>query len=235
MNVVFGSAFEESMEDLYFGQQSMLILDFHFAERRPVNIADTHGEISIDTLNQISILFNGFLIHVECIYLCSNEANVIKYLKSLPSQSYIQLLIRDVRAENDGQLTSSVNRIQSTCSNCRIFYLPNVTDKASRQSKAKINKLCESIFKETAVLQCFEEKSIQRNLEHLLDKTEKQIVEQDKTFIERIRPVLINGKIDDYPLYCLFMDMCKKRSEIAKMDPYGRDFRSENSTNLMIN
>jgi GTPase SAR1 family protein len=227
VNALFESNFEESMEDPYFCATVDVDFGFHFVERRPVNIADAHGEISIDTLNQISMLFNGFLVHIEWTYLCSNQANVIKYLTSLPSQAYIQLIIRDVRSENDSKLKSSADAIRSTCPSCQIFYLLNVADKSSLQNRTKIKKLRESIFHDAAKLRCFDEKSIQERLEKLLDNTEKQIIEQDKVFIERIRHVLVKGKIEDYPLYSLFMNMCKKRLEVAKIDPYGRDFQSD--------
>jgi hypothetical protein len=227
INAVFESNFEESMEDPYFYATVDVDFGFHFVERRPINIADAHGEISIDILKQISMLFNGFLVHVESTYLCSNQANVINYLTSLPSQGYIQLLIRDVRSENDPKLKSPVDAIRSACSSCQIFYLVNVADKSSLSNKTKIRKLRESIFHDAARLRCFDETSIQERLEKLLDNTEKQIIEQDKAFIKRIRHVLVEGKIEDYTLYSLFMNMCKRRLEVAKIDPYGRDFQSD--------
>ena len=227
INAVFETNFEESMEDPYFCATVDVDFGLHSVERRSANIADAQGEISIDTLNEISMLFNGFLVHVEWTYLCSNQANVIKYLTSLPSQSYIQLLIRDVQSENDPKLKSSTEGVRSACSNCKIFYLSNIADKSSLQNTKKIKKLTLEIFHDAARLQCFDEKSIEERLEKLLNNTEKQIIEQDKAFIKRIRHVLVMGKIEDYPLYSLFIDMCKKRLEVAKINPYGRDFQSD--------
>jgi hypothetical protein len=227
INAVFKSNFEESMEDPYFSGTVDVDFGFHFVERRPVNIADAHGEISLDTLNQISMLFNGFLIHVESTYLCLNQENVIEYLTSLPPQSYIQLLIRDVRNENDPKLKSPIDVIRSACANCKILYLMNVTDKNSLSNRTKIKKLRENIFNDAVQLQCFDKISIQKRLEKLLDNTEQQIIEQDATFIEHIRHVLIKGKMEHYPLYSLFMNMCKKRLEVAKIDPYERNFQSD--------
>ncbi|CAF3322623.1 unnamed protein product [Rotaria sp. Silwood2] len=206
INAVFSSNFEESMEDLYFCETVDIDFGFHFNQRRPINIADAHGEISIDTLNEISILFNGFLIHVECKYLCSNQANVIKYLTSLPCQGYIWLLIRDSKTDNDPKLKSSVDTIRSACSHSQIVHLTDVTNKSSLQNKSQIKRLRESIFSNAAQLRCFDKTLIQEHLEKLLDSTEKEIIKQNKIFINNIRDVLITGKIEDYPLYSSFMN-----------------------------
>lgn len=227
LNAVFESNFEESIDDAYFDGTVDVDFGFHFNDRRPVNIADTHGEISIDILNQISMLFNGFLVQVEGNYLVSNQTLVIEYLKSLPSQSYIRLLIRDVKSENDPKIKSSVEAIQSAFPICQVSYLTNVVDKNTAQNRTKIRKLRECIFNDASILQCFDETSIQIRLEKLLDDNEKQMIEQEKAFIKRIQHILVKGKIEHYPLYSLFITMCKKRSDVAIIDPYDRNFQSD--------
>ncbi|CAF3855082.1 unnamed protein product [Rotaria sp. Silwood1] len=193
INTLFDSNFEQSMKDRYFSATVDVDFGYHFIERRPINIADTHGEISSENLAQISMLFNGFLIHVDSKYLCSNQWNVIKYLKLLSSQSYVLLLIRDVDGENDEKIQSTVETICSVCSHCQSHYLPNVTDKTTEENREKIDEVREKIFRDTAQLQCLDEKSIQEHLKRLLNNTQKEIIEQDIAFIDSIRSILIDG------------------------------------------
>ncbi|CAF4005248.1 unnamed protein product [Rotaria sordida] len=227
MNTLFDSNFEQSMKDRYFSATIDVDFGYHFVERRPINIADTHGEISSETLAQISMLFNGFLIHVNSAYLCSNQSNVIKYLQLLSPESYVLLLIRDVDDENDEKIQSTVETICSVCSHCQSHYLPNVVDKTTDENREKIDEVREKIFRDTVQLQCLDEKSIQEYLKRLLNNTQKEIIEQDIAFINSIRSILIDGKEENYLLYTLFTKLCKKRLEVAKIDPYDKDFQDE--------
>ncbi|CAF1201967.1 unnamed protein product [Rotaria sordida] len=227
MNTLFDSNFEQSMKDRYFSATIDVDFGYHFVERRPINIADTHGEISSEILAQISMLFNGFLIHVNSAYLCSNQSNVIKYLQLLSPESYVLLLIRDVDDENDEKIQSTVETICSVCSHCQSHYLPNVVDKTTDENREKIDEVREKIFRDTVQLQCLDEKSIQEYLKRLLNNTQKEIIEQDIAFINSIRSILIDGKEENYLLYTLFTKLCKKRLEVAKIDPYDKDFQDE--------
>lgn len=227
INTLFGSNFEQSMKDRYFSATIDVDFGYHFVERRPINIADTHGQISCETLTKISTLFNGFLIHVNSTYLSSNQLNIIKYLQLLSPQSYILLLIRDIDDEDDEEIQSNVETVRSVCSNCHIHYLPNVIDKTTNENKEKIEEVREDIFQHAVQLQCLDEKLIQEHLKRLLNNIEKEIIEQDMAFIDSIRSILINGKPENYLLYSLFTNLCKKRWEIASMDPYGKDFQDE--------
>ena len=227
LNALFESSFEQSLNDKYFRGTIDLDFGYHFVERRSVNIADAHGDISIKTINQISMLFSGFLVHVESKHLCSNTSDVINYLKSFHAKSYMLLLIRDVDDENDEAIISAVQDVHSACSYCQTYLLPNVADKSTDESKEKIDELREKIFREAVKLHRQDEKSIQQHLEKLMDNVQQKIVEGDKIYVDRIRQFLINGKECYYPLYSLFTRMCQKRLQLAKMDPYEKNFEGE--------
>ncbi|CAF3265969.1 unnamed protein product [Rotaria socialis] len=227
INAVFESNFEQSMKDKYFYQTIDVDFGYNFVQRRPVNIADTHGELSNETLNEISMIFNGFLVHVESTYLCSNVSKVIDYVKLASNKSYVLLLIRDVEDENDEDIQSATKAIHYACSNCQIQFLPNVSDKSTDENKEKVGDLREKICRDSVSFQCLNENSIREYLEKLMNVTEKTTIEQDKAFINRIRPILINGNKDDYPLYSLYINMCKTRLEVVKIDSYGKDFQND--------
>ncbi|CAM4765943.1 unnamed protein product [Rotaria magnacalcarata] len=227
INAVFESNFEQSMKDKYFYQTIDVDFGYNFVQRRPVNIADAHGELSSETLNEISMIFNGFLVHVESTYLRSNQSKVINYIKLVSNKSYVLLLIRDVEDETDEDIQSTTNAIQSACSDCQIQFLPNVIDKNADESKEKVGDLREKICRDSVQFQRLNENSIREYLEKLMNDTEKKTIEQDEAFINRIRPILINGNKDDYPLYSLYINMCKTRLEVVKIDPYGRDFQND--------
>ncbi|CAF1334265.1 unnamed protein product, partial [Rotaria sp. Silwood1] len=229
INTLFDSNFEQSMKDRYFSATVDVDFGYHFIERRPINIADTHGEISSENLAQISMLFNGFLIHVDSKYLCSNQWNVIKYLKLLSSQSYVLLLIRDVDGENDEKIQSTVETICSVCSHCQSHYLPNVTDKTTEENREKIDEVREKIFRDTAQLQCLDEKSIQEHLKRLLNNTQKEIIEQDIAFIDSIRSILIDDAAKSPAKLALLFEIQFKEIPIASI--YGTLINVQSKTN----
>ena len=196
-------------------------------ERRHVNIADVHGEMSIETLNEISMLFQGFLVQIALSDFIANQAQVIKYLTSLPPQVYVQLILRDVRSENDTKLKAAIDKIRSHCSTCHVSSIPNVADKTSIQNKTKMKILRDSILPKTTLLSSLNEATTRAYLERLIDPSDREQIQDDQNFIQETERLLIIGRPDDYPLYSAFMKACKARLEIAKTDPYGRDFKSE--------
>ena len=227
VNTLFSSNFESPMKDKYFSGTIDIDFGYHFAERRPINIANAHGEIFSETLIQISMLFTGFLVHVDSEYLCSNQSNVIKYLKLLSPQSKILLLIRDVNDENDEEIQSNVEHVRSVCSHCQIYRWANDNDENKDENKKRIDEIRDEIFSNTTQLQCFNEKSMREHLKRLLSDADKEALEQDMAFTDAIRSVLINGRKENYLLYSLFTNLCKMRLEMAKMDPYQKNFQSE--------
>ncbi|CAF4823544.1 unnamed protein product, partial [Rotaria sp. Silwood2] len=156
-------------------------------------VADVHGDLSIETLKRICQLFNGFLVHVQSTYLTSNTSNVIQFLRLLSHPSYILLLIRDLDDEDDEEIQTAITSIRSVCSNCQIFFLPNVADKNTYVNKEKIEQLREQIFLAAVKFSHSNEQNIQKHLEQLMDTDQCRNAEQDKVFIDSIRPILIHG------------------------------------------
>ncbi|CAF4421440.1 unnamed protein product, partial [Rotaria sp. Silwood2] len=227
VNSLFGANFEQSMNNNYFHGTCDVDFGYNFLERRSVNIADVHGIISIETLNRICQLFNGFLIHVQSAYFTSNTADVIQYLDLLSHPSYILLLIRDIVDEEDNKVQIAINKVNSVPLNCQIFYVPYVGDKINYKMKSTINDLRKQIFLKAIHFSHSNKQIIQNHLEQLMDTSQRKNIEQDKRFLDSIRSVLIHGKEDDYPLYSLFTRMCDTRLKIAKMNPYSADFQDE--------
>ncbi|CAF4006430.1 unnamed protein product [Rotaria sp. Silwood2] len=225
VNALFETNFEQSMNSKYFRETIDVDFGYHFVERRSVNVADVHGDLSIETLKRICQLFNGFLVHVQSTYLTSNTSDVIQFLRPLSHPSYILLLIRDLDDEDDEEIQTAITSIRSACSNCQIFFLPNVADKNTYVNKEKIEQLREQIFLDAVKFSHSNEQNIQKHFEQLMDTDQCRNAEQDKVFIDSIRPILIHGKEDDYPLYSLFTRMCDIRHKLAKMDPYNADFQ----------
>ncbi|CAF3840110.1 unnamed protein product [Adineta steineri] len=227
INTIFYSNFELSVIDGYFANTIDVDFGYQFSERRPINIADSHGAISNGILSQISILFNGFLIHIKSKYLCANSSDVIKYLELLAPQSYIVLLIRDVDDDDDKEIQTVVEKVTSSCSNYRVYYLPNDIEKKNIVNEAKIKKVRENIFRDVGQHQCCSEELLREHLINLMDNTQKVDIQQEMTFINSIRSILIDGKEENYPVYSSFTNLCKKRLEVFKIDPYGRNFQDE--------
>ena len=217
MNELFGSSFEESMEDQYFRGTVDVDFGYHTDLRRPVNIACMYGEIISDILKRISTLFNGFIIHVSCQYLCSKQSSVSEYFTHLPSSAYVHLIIHDVQRPNDPTLTSAISTVCSTSPACQFTSLPGSPNKNRQLYQKKIEELRKLLFQNTAKLLPLSEELIRERLEQLVDPQEKRIIDEDKAFVNRIRPVLVDGTSEEhYPLYSLFKKMCEKRLEMIK-------------------
>ena len=60
-----------------------------------------------------------------------------------------------------------------------------------------------------------------------MDQSEREQIQEDQNCVRSLEHPLIIGKSVDYPLYSAFMKACKARLDIARTDPYGRDFKSE--------
>jgi hypothetical protein len=168
------------------------------------------------------MLFNGFIIHIDATYLCSNQINLVNYLQLLSREKYILILIHHIDDEIDDQTQSIIKSITEIYSNCQIDYLPNAQD-----NKEKIDEVREKLFHNAVQLQSFDEKTTQEHLKRLMDKTEKDFLEQDRDFINSIRSVLIDGKEENYLLYSLFTDLCQKKLKVSQMDRYGDDIKCD--------
>ena len=227
VNALFSSNFEPTIKDKYFSDTIDIDFGYHFVERRPINIANAHGEISSETLNEISMLFTGFLVHVDSEYLYSKQSHVTEYLKLLPPQNDVLLLIRDVGNEDDEEIQLNAEHVRSACSRCQIYRWANDSDENKDENKEKIDAIRDKIFGNTTKPQGLNDKSIREHLQRLLNDTEKETLEQEMAFTDSIQSVLINGQKEDYSLYSLFTDLCKLRLEVAQMDPYQKNFRSE--------
>ena len=227
INTLFYSSFEQYIEDKYFSATIDVDFGYHIVERRPVNIADTHGQISAETFAQISPVFSGFLVHVNSKYLCSNESKVIKYLKLISPHKPVLLLIHNVSEDDDEEIQSIVENLRSGYPCLQIQCLPNVSDSNNDDKKDKIDELRGIIFGGSIQFQRLDEKLIQEHLKRLLDDTEREILQQENDFIDSIQSVLINSQKDNYVLYSLFTDLCQKRLEMANINPYNTTSQSK--------
>lgn len=224
LNALFKTKFEQSMDSHYFRGTIDLDFGYHFVGRRSLNIADAHGNLSIDTLQRIQPLFNAFLVHINSTYFVSNTSDVISFLQILPCDTYVLVLIRDLDGENNNDVEVAKKIVTDAYSNCQFVILPDVSNKDAYKSKKKIGNLREKIFLAAATFSHPNEQSIGKYLRQLMDPIARQQAEEDEELLNQIRPILIHGKEDDYPLYGLFTRMCHTRIRINRLDPYSATF-----------
>ena len=128
LNTLFKTKFEQSMDSHYFRGTIDLDFGYHFVGRRSLNIADAHGNLSMDTLQRIQPLFNAFLVHINSTYFVSNTSDVILFLQILPCDTYVLVLIRDLDGENNNNVEMAKKIVRDACSNCQFVILPDVSE-----------------------------------------------------------------------------------------------------------
>ncbi len=79
LNSIFMSSFEQHVKSVYF--QSTIDVDFgyHFIAKRPLNIADIHGQPTREIIEKLQVLFDGFIVQVTNNYLQENANQLFKF------------------------------------------------------------------------------------------------------------------------------------------------------------
>ena len=232
LNELFLSSFEESTSHNYFHGTVDLDFGYHFSPRRPINLADVHGEIKAEWLGKVSKLFSGFLIHVESSALFDNIHTIVEQLKRFGDGRYIQLIIRDLKPMDKSNFDLKKSALLSEFPMLKIHSLPNTSNPNKADVKTKIDGLRKAIFEEAISYPLIDEKELRTMFKSILPDSERTMKEQHEKFIDDVRPVLINGSDDQYPLYSLYEKMSQTKLMISKRDPYQAYFHDSEIFNL---
>ncbi|CAF1085768.1 unnamed protein product [Adineta steineri] len=145
LNLLFMSSFEQHVESIYF--QSTIDIDFgyHFTVKRPLNIADIHGQPTLEFIERLQVLFDGFIIHVTNDYLQNNTGQLFKFLSILPVQKLRMIIVRDVPDDVDIDDDENFPDSLSQFSKCQ---LPDLRSQDNNQNEHLVEKVRDMIFRD---------------------------------------------------------------------------------------
>ncbi|CAF3144954.1 unnamed protein product [Rotaria sp. Silwood2] len=242
LNILFLSTFEQSMNSIYFQQTIDIDFGYSFLPERPVNIADCHGEISLDLIRNIQSLFDGYLIHINEKWLEGHSNQLIEYLELLPPNKFYSIFIRDIKTKRITNIHSQCQKIIDSSNILKtrrfsIFPLMNMNtidrekDKTIRDLR---DKLMSSIKEQ--IITPIDKETFQNEFKALLKRTGYTNCvtefEEMNSIIKPLKERLVIGDLEnqsdiDVPLYLKFLELCKLRHELMKITFY--DNRSQNS------
>ncbi|CAM4850943.1 unnamed protein product [Rotaria magnacalcarata] len=215
INSLFLSNFEQSVSSSYF--QGTIDIDFgySFVQARPINIADAHGSMSFDLLGKVNRLFDGFIIHVNTKFLFDNFDLVKQFLASLPNDVYRYLLIRDSTFDENETILGQLPVDDK-------LFLCQVIDKKAVDSEKFVNLVLEKIYRsDTFLIQRRSENDLGSQFQTLFSPECLTKLNAEKQLVDSIKPTLIIGNQNHFPLYNIFAQMCKKRIELSELNFYG--------------
>ncbi|CAF4089736.1 unnamed protein product, partial [Rotaria sordida] len=243
LNVLFQSTFEQSVTSIYFQQTIDIDFGYAFNPERQLNIADCHGNMTLDLLTKIRTLFDGYLIHINNQYLKEHSETIIEYLELLPKNKFYFILIRDINSP------SSATEIQNQCqrlidssytTNSRrssIFPLVNMSNTTDRQIQHIIQRLRNQILKsvENQKDNIVDREAFQNCMEKILNKGYISYLITMDGIIQPLKKRLLSKTSDDpdqsnFPLYLKFTKLCELRQELKRIDFYGSN--SEKKFNI---
>lgn len=215
LNNIFLSTFEQTVSSSYFQQTIDVDFGYSFIPPRSMNIADVHGMMSLELLEKVCPLFDSFLIHANATFLFDNLSLVEQFLARLPNNVHRLLLIRDSTLDED---ETALNQLPVSDK----LFLPLMIDKTTDESQIFLKQLLEKIYRsphfstrnltKTVLLEEFYK---------LLPHDPRIIRDQEIELLRFVEPTLIKGDRNHFPLYDIFVQMCKKRDELSRIDFYG--------------
>ena len=215
LNSLFLSNFEQTIPSSYFQQTIDVDFGYNFIPPRPINVADVHGPMSLNVLKKVSSLFDSYIIHVNAAFLFTNLPLVEQFLAQLPNNAYRYLLVRDSNLDED---ETALDQLPISGR----LLVPQISDKTTDDSQFYLKELLTVVYETTH----FTKRRLSKNnlafeFERLLSPEHLNILNQEKELIRYITPTLINGHKNHFPLYDIFVEMCKKRDELSRIDFYG--------------
>ncbi|CAF1009032.1 unnamed protein product, partial [Didymodactylos carnosus] len=223
-----------SLDTFYFQQTIDIDFAYSFLPERPFNTADCHGELTIDLLNKIQSLFDGYLIHIRQSYLNKNSKVLTEYLKQLPKEKYCCIVVRDIVPASD---TDELEREYETIINselqssdkrliCPLINL-NIND-TERQDI--VDDLREKILASSSerISMLIPKEQHQSDLQKLLNTNYVDYLNKMKDIITPLKQCILDKDLDNQqnqnnniPLYLKFVKLCKLRQQLRKIDFYG--------------
>ncbi|CAF3087071.1 unnamed protein product [Rotaria sp. Silwood2] len=234
LNVLFQSTFEQSERSIYFQETIDIDFGYSFNPERQLNIADCHGEMSIELLTKIRPLFDGYLIHINKMYLEKYPKTVIEYLQLIPRNKFYFIFVRDINH------SSNASEIQNQCqklidssdsintrrlSICPLINMSNTTDREIQRILQRLrNQILKSVDDQKENL--VDNEIFQNCIEKLLNKNYISYLHETDNIIQPLKKRLLSKNSDDpdqnnFPLYLKFIKLCELRQELKKIDFYG--------------
>ncbi|CAF0912539.1 unnamed protein product [Didymodactylos carnosus] len=154
LNQLFQSTFEEKIDNsLYFQQTIDIDFGYCFNPKRSLNIADTHGELHKLLVRKLVSIFDGFLIHIDQIYLSEHLLLLVEYLELLPEEKFQMVLVRDISNKSEEQCLLTIKSFIETKASehnlskrLHIYPLENVSNINDRKIILSIEDLREEIL-----------------------------------------------------------------------------------------
>ncbi|CAF4433682.1 unnamed protein product, partial [Rotaria sp. Silwood2] len=225
LNKIFMSSFEQTSSSIYFQETIDIDFGYNFNPHRSINIADTHGSMTIKLLQKIHDLFDGFIIHINYEYINKNFEIVKSFLSIASQQSrYCLLLIRDVP---DNQCSKELP--VKFPSSIQKFILPNISDPNKAQNQRSILKLYQKIFDAEPPKLQHEKKYTQTLLKNLFNPQFKEQLQEISQVIQPLKERLIfalqneNVVSDSFPIYIIYAQLCGLNLKLASFNFYGSE------------
>ncbi|CAF1135092.1 unnamed protein product [Didymodactylos carnosus] len=234
LNVLFQSTFEQTVPSLYFQQTIDIDFGYAFNPERQLNIADCHGEMSLQLLSKIRPLFDGYLIHISIQYLKEHSGTFVEYLGILPRNKFYFILIRDISsptssADAQQQCQTVMDKADAiSSSRSTVFPLVNMSNTTDRQIQHIIQRLRNQILKsvDNQKDSIVDREFFENCIEKLLKKDYVSYLNEMNDIIQPMKKRLSAKDSADpiqnnFPLYLNFTKLCKLRQELKKIDFYG--------------
>jgi GTPase Era involved in 16S rRNA processing len=228
LNQLFQSTFEQTVDSIYFQQTIDIDFGYCFNPERTLNIADTHGLIDRNLLEEIYSLFDGYLIQIDKIYLDQQPEILIEYLKILPKNKFQMIIIRDTPMQNIQECSdmirhfldrTRVNFSQKLC----IYPLVNISNTNDRNIIFAIKKIRDDLLTkiQSEVRITNNKDQIVSNLHRLIKGNYMEHLERLNRTIQPLKIYLLQKtQHESFPLYFKFQELCKLRQTLKKLDFY---------------
>ncbi|CAF2083948.1 unnamed protein product [Rotaria magnacalcarata] len=227
INSIFFSSFEQSMPSIYFENTIDIDFGYNFLPRRLTNIADTHGPMMKTLLEQIHELFDGFLIHVDYLFLLNNNDCIDDFLNVIKTDSkYRLMIVRDVPRDQHNQCNTLLS---SKFSGIDIFILPDIADQNKKENKHFILTLRDKIWEKLPSKCCHHIDYLKNELRYLMDDEYKNRLNQMYTIIVPLQQAFIKTATDEsmvrqyFPEYLNFVELCELQLKLARFNFYGNE------------
>ncbi|CAF0821507.1 unnamed protein product [Didymodactylos carnosus] len=211
LNKLFMCDFEQSQQQsIYFHQSIDVEFGYNSLPRRSFNIADVHGQISIENLSRLIPLFDGFIIQVNQTFFQQNTSTVLKYLDILPGEKWKIIVSRDAQNKHVSYPVSSVVN----------YVLPNIIDSGNRQNQSHIENLRTAVWQQISDKCLVDTQLVEAKLRQLC-----QVNDDISDDINSMKHYLIHSLSPDeytkqFPLYQQFVNISTLRQYIAKLHFY---------------
>lgn len=234
LNQLFKSAFEQSVDSIYFQQTIDIDFGYCFNPERILNIADTHGLIEKRLLRKIQSLFDGFLIQIDKTYFEKHIQVVLEYVELLPEDKFQIIILRDSPSPNPQDYSLKIRDLAKQSeiklsNNLQVYSLQNISNTIDRNVSFTIENLREELLAKIKeeIREISDTDAILAKLKRLIRNDYATYLQNLNEIIKPLKKCLINQngsqKAENFPLYMKFKELCQVRQKLKKLDFYGSE------------